>query len=169
LNRQTGLLSVLGLIVALHINSGVSNLLAKWQTFVCATRAGATRCRLYAHERALCECSTIGVSQTLIQAKKRAVDVGATWKVAAESNVLMTEEEAKARLVLEIAYQEMEETKNSPAPGSFMRSQFSRRRSCCPVVAVMESCKSSLLDYESLPFCHAVSRGRELHDRHSEG
>ena len=169
MNRQTGLLSVFGLIVALHINSGVSNLLAKWQTFVCATRAGATRCRLYAHERALCECSTIGVSQTVIKAKKRAVDVGATWKVAAESNVLMTEEEAKARLVLEIAYQEMEETKNSPAPGSFMRSQFSLRRSCCPVVAVMESCKSSLLDHESLPCCHAVSRGRELHDRHSEG
>ena len=63
------------------------------------------------------KCSTIGVSQTLIQAKKRTVDVGATWKVAAESNVLMTEEEAKARLVLEIAYTEMKETKNSPPPG----------------------------------------------------
>jgi len=45
------------------------------------------------------------------------VDVGATWKVAAESNVLMTEEEAKARLVLEIAYTEMKETKNSTPPG----------------------------------------------------
>ena len=45
------------------------------------------------------------------------MDVGATWKVAAESNVLMTEEEAKARLVLEIAYTEMKDTKNSPPPG----------------------------------------------------
>ncbi len=45
------------------------------------------------------------------------MDVGATWKVAAESNVLVTEEEAKARMVLEIACQEMEETKNPPPPG----------------------------------------------------
>ena len=145
MNRQTGLLSVFGLIVALHINSGVSNLLAKWQTFVSATRAGATRCRLYAHERALCECSTIGVSQTVIKAKKRAVDVGATWKVAAESNVLMTEEEAKARLVLEIAYQEMEETKNSLAPGSFMRSQFSQNSSARAALLLLARSNASLL------------------------
>ena len=70
------------------------------------------------------KCSTIGVSQTLIQAKKRTVDVGATWKVAAERNVLMTEEEAKARLVLEIAYKEMEETKNTPPPGYYPQPVF---------------------------------------------
>ena len=89
-------------------------------------------------ERALCEYSTIGVSQTRIQAKRRAVDVGATWKVAAESNVLMTEEEAKARLVLEIAYQEMEETKNPPAPGSIMRSQLSQN-SCARAALLLLS------------------------------
>jgi len=45
------------------------------------------------------------------------VDVGATWKVVSESNVLMTEEEAKARLVLEIAFQEMEQDKEGASPG----------------------------------------------------
>ncbi len=52
------------------------------------------------------------------------MDVGATWKVAAESNVLMTEEEAKARLVLEIAYKGMEETKEPPPPGYYPQPAF---------------------------------------------
>ena len=101
------------------------------------------------------------------------MDVGATWKVAAESNVLMTEEEAKARLVLEIAYTEMKETKNSTPPGydpqpvftNLLQAHFfyfvaKRRkqaapvftqllRSCCPAVAGMacgECCKSIYID-----------------------
>jgi len=81
----------------------------------CTARFAGARASLTCER--LCACSTIGVAQTHIQTRKRAVDVGATWKVVSESNVLMTEEEAKARLVLEIAFQEMEQDKEGASPG----------------------------------------------------